>query len=117
MEKIEVLEEAGARIPAGKKLNVMEYCKRKISMYAGEDTRAQLVLDKSLMNPLIDRFGKDVRVVREGEDNARAFVPITNSGPFFGWLTQFGDKIRIDEPESLKREYLDFLKKIQKQYR
>jgi predicted DNA-binding transcriptional regulator YafY len=117
MAGIEILDEACLRIPAGANFNLMEYCQRKISMFGGEETRAQLVLDNSLMNPLIDRFGKDVRVEKEDEDTARAYVAITSSGPFFGWLTQFGGQIRIDHPESLKKEYLDFLEKIYMRYK
>ena len=86
-------------------------------MFGGEDTRVQLVFDKTLMNPIIDRFGKDVRTEIIDDNTARAYIAIASSGPFFGWLTQFGDKIKIDHPESLKQDYLDFLKKIQKNYK
>jgi predicted DNA-binding transcriptional regulator YafY len=117
MLNIDILEERGDIVPSSRAFNISEYCQRKISMFGGEDTRVQLVLDKSLMNPLIDRFGKDVRVEKEGDEAARAYIAIASSGPFFGWLTQFGDLIRIDKPESLKQEFLKFLKKIQKQYK
>jgi len=117
MVGIEILEEYGDRIPSSANFNLSEYCQRKISMFGGEDTRVQLVFDKTLMNPVIDRFGKDVRTEIINDDTARAYIAIASSGPFFGWLTQFGDKIKIDHPESLKQDYLDFLKKIQKNYK
>ena len=117
MDGIEIMDDRGDRVPSSANFNLSEYCQRKISMFGGEDTRVQLVFDKSLMNPIIDRFGKDVRVEKIDDDTARAYIAIASSGPFFGWLTQFGDKIKIDHPEDLKQEFLTFLKKIQKVYK
>jgi len=116
MTNIEVLDEPADRIPSTTRFDMAEYCQRKFSMFGGEDTRVQLEFDKSLMNPIIDRFGKDVRVEKVNDDTARVYVAIAKSTVFFGWLTQFGDQIKIVSPDSLAKEYKEFLKKIAKQY-
>jgi len=116
MDGIRILDKPGDRVPRSENFDLSEYCRHMISMFGGEDIRVQLVFDMSLMNPLIDRFGKDVRVEEIDDKTARAYIAVASSGPFFGWLTQFGDLIRIDSPDSLKEEYLGFLKKIQRSY-
>jgi len=116
MTNIEVLDEPTDRIPASTRFDMAEYCQRKFSMFGGEETRVQLEFDKSLMNPIIDRFGKDVRVERASDSTARVYVAIAKSSVFFGWLTQFGEEIRIVSPDNLAEEYKAFLKKIIKRY-
>jgi len=116
MTKIEVLDEPADRVPSHPRFDMAEYCQRKISMFGGEDMRVQLEFDKKLMNPIIDRFGKDVRVGKIDDDTARAYVAIATSSPFFGWLAQFGDEIKIVSPDSLAKDYKQFLMKIVKQY-
>jgi len=116
MTDIEVLDEPADRIPRDLHFDLAEYCRRKFSMFGGEDMRVQLEFDKSLMNPIIDRFGKDVRVEQTGEQTARAYVAIAKSSVFFGWLTQFGSEIKIVSPLGLAEEYKVFLKKIVKLY-
>jgi predicted DNA-binding transcriptional regulator YafY len=64
----------------------------------------------------MDHFGKDIRLEKVDEDTARAYVAITKTGTFFGWLAQFGADIKIDAPESLQTEYKTYLKKIIKLY-
>jgi len=116
MTNIEVMDEPADRVPPKTSFDMAEYCRRKFSMFGGEDTRVQLEFDKSLMNPIIDRFGKDVRVEKAGEQTARVYVSIAISSVFFGWLAQFGDEIKIVSPANLAEEYKAFLKKIIKQY-
>ena len=116
MMNIEVLDEPADRIPSTTRFDMAEYCQRKFSMFGGEDTRVQLEFDKSLMNPVIDRFGKDVRVEKLDDNTARAYVAIAKSIVFFGWISQFGDQMKIVSPDSLAQEYKEYLKKIVKQY-
>jgi predicted DNA-binding transcriptional regulator YafY len=93
-----------------------EYCRRSFGMFGGEDIRVRLVFHRILMNAMVDRFGKNVRVEQIDDDDARAYVAISKSEPFFGWLTQFGDFITIESPKSLREEYAEFLKRILERY-
>ena len=57
-------------------------------------------------NSLIyDKFGEDVKMMRHNEDTCITTVKIQVSPVFFGWLFQFGNKMKILSPESLVREY------------
>jgi predicted DNA-binding transcriptional regulator YafY len=116
MMGIDVLDEPAARIPKTMHFNISEYCRHSFSMFSGEDVHVQLVFHKSLMNAIIDRFGKDVQVEKIDDDFGRAHVVVSTSGPFFGWLTQFGNQIAIDAPDDLRDEYAEFLENILEQY-
>lgn len=112
MININVEEEPRIITEATKNFNVAEYCKEIFSMFDGDAVRVVLIADNSLINTMIDRFGKDVFMSRVDDDSVRIITKIKTAGTFFGWLAQFGDKIRIDSPDYLQEEYVSFLKKI-----
>jgi len=112
MANISVLEDPLSDSEKITKFDVVEYCKRVFNMFGGDDVRVELTADNSLVNAMIDRFGKDVALYRNSDTTVRVVAGVTRSGTFFGWLTQFGDKIRIDAPDDLREEYVKYLKCI-----
>jgi hypothetical protein len=74
-------------------------------------------VDNTLINTMIDRFGKDVVMYRLDDAHVRVIANIKSAGTFFGWLAQFGEKMRIDGPGELRSEYVAFLKKVIKMNR
>jgi predicted DNA-binding transcriptional regulator YafY len=112
MMKLDILDEPAVRAPGPGKFDMAEYCRHSFGMFGGEDIRVRLVFHRLLMNAMVDRFGKDVRVEQIDDDHARAYVAISTSEPFFGWITQFGDFITIESPDSLREEYAEFLENI-----
>jgi len=100
-----------------RKFDIVEYCKRVFNMFGCDDVRVELTVDNSLINVMIDRFGKDVILYRKDGESVRVIAGVTRSGAFFGWLTQFGDKIHIDAPDDLRDEYVKYLKDIIKSNR
>ena len=94
------------------RFDIVEYCKRVFNMFGGDDVRIELSVDNSLVNPMIDRFGKDVILYPKNETEVRVIANATRSNTFFAWLTQFGTKIHIDAPDDLRKEYLAYLKEI-----
>jgi predicted DNA-binding transcriptional regulator YafY len=112
MTAIEVEDEARISNAETKNFNVAEYCKRVFGMFEGDDVRVELSIDDSLVNAMIDRFGKDVVMYKLANDRVRVIANIKSAGTFFGWLAQFGDKMRIDAPDERRGEYVAFLKKV-----
>ena len=112
MTNINVEDEQMIANEKTKAFNVAEYCKLIFGMFDGSDERVELAVDNSLINIMIDRFGKDVMMYRLDDQNVRVIANIKSAGTFFGWLAQFGDLVRIDSPDNLRGEYIIFLKKI-----
>lgn len=112
MTSIAVLEESLSASEKIMKFDIVEYCKRVFNMFGGDDVRVELTVDNSLINAMIDRFGKDVILYRKDDTDVRVITGVTRSGTFFGWLTQFGSKVHIDAPTDLREEYIAYLKGI-----
>ena len=53
-------------------------------------------------------------MLRAGEHTCMAAVKVQVSPTFFGWLFQFGKKMTITNPVSLKEEYIKLANEIQK---
>jgi len=112
MSGISVLDEPRSDSDKIAKFDIVEYCKRVFNMFGGDDVRVEMTVENSLINTMIDRFGKEVVLYRKDDGTVRVIAGVTRSGTFFGWLTQFGDKIHIDAPDDLREEYVKYLKGI-----
>ena len=116
MGRIEVLEEPAAKNERIATFDPCELESRAFGMYAGEPVSMTLLVDESVMGAVIDRFGKDVESLPAGEGRARVYAVVMKSPVLFGWLAQFGDRLRIEKPASLAAEYRDYLAGIVASY-
>lgn len=55
----------------------------------------------SLAGVVIDRFGRDVMLIPDGEEHFVFTAEIAVSPIYFGWLSGFGDRARILYPQSV----------------
>ena len=83
-----------------------------MNAYSGEPVAATLLVDEEVMGAVIDRFGKDVESVPTGERRARVYATVMKSPVLFGWLAQFGGRVRIEKPTALAQEYRAYLEDI-----
>lgn len=72
----------------------------------------KLRFSNDLINPVLDRFGKDITIVPDGDENFTVHVKVKAEAPFFAWLFQFGKKAKIVEPEELKTKYMVHLNEV-----
>ena len=99
---------------AYQKLDVTDFSKKTFGMFAGEKKRLQLVFDNSLIGVAIDRFGKEIPVLKESETQFRTFVEISVSKQFYGWLAGIGKGVSIVEPKEEQEKYRKYLENIWK---
>ncbi|MDO4633909.1 MAG: WYL domain-containing protein [Eubacteriales bacterium] len=92
------------------------FAKKTFGMYGGKDERVMLLCHNSLAGVVIDRFGQNVWMFPYDKEHFKASVDVTVSRQFFGWLTGIGEKMQIMEPESVKEEYLAYLRNVLKEY-
>ena len=112
MESVEILEEEAEKYPADFKLS--EYLKSTFSMFSGEAEEVRLRFEKSLVNSVIDRYGKNITMITDGDEHftVRVQVKTEHPEPFFGWLLQFGTNAEIVEPLSLREKYKAHLQSV-----
>lgn len=72
-------------------------------MFAGEPERVVLEWDASLINVVIDRFGREVDILSKTEHSFRIQVEVALTQAFLGWLFMFGGEVRIQSPRNSSR--------------
>jgi predicted DNA-binding transcriptional regulator YafY len=70
-------------------------------MYSGDAVNVKLRFHRSLINVVIDRFGKDTMLIPDGEDWFNFTVNVAVSPMFLSWVIGFGSKAKIIYPESV----------------
>lgn len=92
-------------IPAPAGFNIADYSKKVFEMYDGEEMTVELVCDNSLMKVIVDRFGEDFETNPLTAITFKAKVRVCTSPTFYGWVFQFGGKIKILSPASAKQQF------------
>ena len=112
MENVEILEEKAKEKPEN--FIVADYINSSFSMFSGETQDIKLRFDNQLINAVIDRFGKGITVMPDGDSHftVRVKVKAEQPEPFFGWLFQFGTMAEIVEPCELRLKYIQHLKNV-----
>lgn len=116
MDRIMVMDEPALKNERIATFDAGELESRSFGMYRGEPVSATLLVDEAAMGAVIDRFGKDVDSAPVDDGGARVHAVVMKSPAFFGWLAQFGDRIRIEKPIWLAHEYRDYLMDIAASY-
>lgn len=114
MESVEILDEPSK--PKPEKFIVADYVNCSFSMFSGATQDVKLSFDNRLINAVIDRFGKNITIVADGDSHftVRVKVKAERPEPFFGWLFQFGIMAEIVEPCELREKYIKHLKEVLK---
>ena len=84
-----------------KRFNAADHVKRVFGMYSGELIRATLAFDNSLVNVVLDHFGKGIKITPRRSGWFEIYVDVSVSPVFLAWMFQFGERAEIKEPESL----------------
>ena len=114
MEAITLTDQPLVPLPKG--FDVAEYSKQIFNMYGGEEEIVRLKFDESLFGVVLDRFGTDVPVEKNGDGTFSTRVHVAVSPTFLGWLFQFSDKVTVLSPESLKEKMKEQLETVAKRY-
>lgn len=109
MEDVKILVERAKRLPSS--FNISDYLNSSFSMFSGKSERVTIRFKNSLVTAVIDRFGKDMPIVIDGDEHFIAHVNANteNPVPFFSWLAKFGVGAEILEPLDLRNEFIEFL--------
>ncbi len=111
MDQVEVIEDAPISEEALAKLvDVPNYTEQVFKMYNGELVDVVLQFDKSLIGPVFDKFGEGTAIVKENDNTFVATVKVRISPVFYGWVFQFGGKMKIISPSDVINEF-DGMKK------
>ena len=116
MNDIRLLDDPRTPCPelTGKALT--EHANRLFQMYAGEQTAVKLRFHRSLINAVIDRFGREVMLIPDGEEHFVFTAEVAVSPMFLSWVIGFGQKAKILYPESVVQACQDLCREALAQY-
>ena len=110
MADIEITEEErdGQEIYAALDMGV--YARKTFGMFTGDEVSVQMRFENDLVGVVLDRLGRDVMLIPDGEEHFTVRTDIVVSPQFFAWVLGFGRKAKVLAPESVVsglREHLE----------
>lgn len=114
MSDIKITDESCEKVEnvMGEGFSIGEYSRKLFSMYSGESSRVEILCENKVMNSVIDRFGKDVFVLKVDDEHFKAIVSVDLSPTFFAWIFTFGGKMKIAAPLEAKEKFNEVIKKF-----
>ena len=88
--------------------DIAEYAKKYFGMFSGREGQVTLRCRNELVGVVLDRFGREVILVPDGESHFTVTIPAVVSPQFLGWVFGLGDGVRILRPgwaaEEMRRQ-------------
>lgn len=104
------------RDPLPRDFDLGQYVKTIFDMYNGRTVTVRLQCDRALINSVIDRFGADAPMHAIDSEHFTLTAPVEIGPTFFGWLFQFGTKVRLLSPDDVRAEFTDYCRNVLTQY-
>lgn len=113
MDHVEVVEESVLSNEAIAKIDgVAEFTEQAFKMFSGELADVVIQFSKELIGPVFDKFGEGTPMMVVNDTTCAATVHVQISPTFFGWLAQFGNKMRIISPAEVMDQYSNHMRQI-----
>ena len=116
MEKINVLDEERDGQEAYEALDMAVYARKTFGMFTGEEVKVHLRFENHLVGAVLDRLGRDVILVPDGEDHFTVWTDVIVSPQFFAWLCGFQTAAKVIGPDDVVKQMAEHVKSIAEQY-
>ena len=90
--------------------DMAQFTSGTFGMFGGRQETLRLEFENRFVGVIIAHFGADVMIHRKDEEHFTTFVRVNVSAQFFGWFAGLGAGAEIISPESVRKEYVTFLK-------
>ena len=111
MKKVKIIDEPSRDFsevsPYRSFFDSADYSGKLFNMFSGDNQKLKLRCEDSVLEEMIDRFGDDCDISKTANDKSETFVLDTScvcSEGLVSWLMQFGSKVEVLSPESLKKD-------------
>ena len=112
MESVKVIDEPVSQKVLDLRNEVAGYTERVFKMYGGQPVDIVIEFDDKLISSVYDKFGENTKMIRTQEHTCVATVKVQISPTFWGWLFQFGRKMRILSPAKLVEEEKNIINEL-----
>lgn len=116
MAKIEIAEAERLGKDVFNQIDISEYTKRNFSMFGGKEEQITMRFSNQLIGVVLDRFGKDIIIAKDGDEHFCVTLPIAVSPQFLGFLFSLGTDAEILRPAHVREKMKDLLKEVSEKY-
>jgi len=116
MANITLLPEKRLPCPELAETNLQQHANRMFQMFVGDMLDVKMRFHKTLLNVVIDRFGKETMLIPDGDDHFIFTVKVAVSPMFLSWVIGFGSMAKILHPQSVAEECRKLCKETLGQY-
>jgi len=109
MENVAVTGEDINETKESKKFDVGRHRTQAFGMYAGETETVRFEADKSILDPIFDAFGEDIKIISIGDNKVTFSAEVQLSPMFYSWCSTFGKKLKISGPDIIIKEFVTFM--------
>ena len=94
-----------------KQYSIGDFAEKAFQLFDSEHAHVELLCENAMMNTVLDHFGTKIRVKTIDEEHFSFTAEVSVSPTFFAWIFEFGGKIKILGPHSVKDAYQELVKK------
>jgi predicted DNA-binding transcriptional regulator YafY len=116
MAQITTLESFRDGREAFAKVDMSAYSKKVFGMFAGEAETVRLRFADHLAGAVIDRFGRDVMLIREDDEHFSVSIEAVVSPQFYAWVFGFGTEAEVLSPAKVREGMAEMARDVLKQY-
>lgn len=92
------------------------YAKKMFGMFGGEEEMVKILCKNELAGVMIDRFGKDVMLVKVDEEHFYVNVKVAVSRQFLFWVIALGEGAKIVAPKRVVEKVKEEIGRLVEQY-
>ena len=116
MLHIEITKEKRKGKECFSEFDMAVYARKVFGMYSGKDEHIKIRCKNELAGVIIDRFGKDIIMVPDGDEYFNVNVNVAVSSQFIHWIMALGDGATIVSPEYVVDNVKEEIKRLCVQY-
>ncbi len=93
-----------------------DHAQQLFQMFSGDTIDVKMRFHNSLLNVVIDRFGKETMLIPDGPEHFNFTVKVAVSPMFLSWVIGFGAKAKILYPQSVAEQCAELCREALEQY-
>lgn len=112
MELLQVSDTPATRNSVIANYEFEDFAYQSFGMFHGDQECVTLHVSAPFMDVIVDRFGRDIEVVKHTDKYADVRVNVLVSPQFFGWVAGLDGGVSIKTPTPVAKSYKDWLKSL-----
>ena len=112
MIKVQVAEKERKGREIYQSLDMADFARKHFGMFSGKEETVRIRFKNYLAGVVIDRFGKDVTLIKDGEEHFTARVTVAVSDQFLGWLIAFHGEAKVLSPDWVSQRMRELAEQV-----